>query len=304
MPLISIIVPVYNEERNIRPFYEQLVQYVPTDMELLWIDDGSTDNTFLEIESVCQQHDNLKCISLSKNFGHQNAILAGIHHAKGDFFIIMDGDLQHPPDIIPTMLKKLEEGYNIVNSKRISTQKINLFKGIASNLYYRLLRTIAEIDIKKNNADFRAFDKKVHTAILKFEEKEQFLRGLFSWVGYKSITIEFIAQSRRYGKTKYSMKKMFRFGLNGIISFSLKPLKIAFLTGFIISGLSLLFILYAIYAHFHGKTISGWTSVIVSISFLGGIQLFFTGVIGLYVGQILIETKKRPTYLIQNTIHL
>ena len=304
MGVTSIIVPVYNEEQNIRHFYSELMKYAPVEMELLWIDDGSTDNTFLEIEDICQQNSSLKCISFSRNFGHQNAILAGLQYATGNYFIIMDGDLQHPPAIIPGMLKKLEEGYNIVNSKRISTKKINFFKLIASNFYYWFLNMIAEIDVQKNNADFKAFDKKVYNAIMKFEEREQFIRGIFSWIGFKSTTIEFTALARDYGKTKYSLNKMIRFGITGITSFSLKPLKIAFLTGLILSFLSLLFILYALYAHMTGRTISGWTSIIISVVFLGGVQLIFTGIIGIYVGQILVEAKKRPVYLVQNTIHI
>ncbi|MEP6727950.1 MAG: glycosyltransferase family 2 protein [Bacteroidota bacterium] len=304
MGVTSIIVPVYNEEQNIRHFYNELIKYAPVEMELLWIDDGSTDNTFLEIEDICKQNVNLKCISFSRNFGHQNAILAGLQYATGNTFIIMDGDLQHPPAIIPEMLKKLEEGYNIVNSKRISTKKINFFKLIASNFYYWFLNMIAEIDVQKNNADFKAFDKKVYNAIMKFEEREQFIRGIFSWIGFKSTAIEFTALARDYGKTKYSLNKMIRFGITGITSFSLKPLKIAFLTGLILSFLALLFILYALYAHMTGRTISGWTSIIISVVFLGGVQLIFTGIIGIYVGQILVEAKKRPVYLVQNTIHI
>ena len=303
MALVSIIVPVCNEQENIRLFYEQLVKSVPLPYELIWVEDGSTDHTLLEIDRICQLDQGVKCISLSKNFGHQNAILAGLQQVKGEVMVIMDGDLQHPPALIPEMIRLIGEGNDIVHTKRISTDKIHLFKRLSSSFYYWFLNSIADINIQESGSDFRAFDKKVLLVILGFQERDPFLRGIFSWIGFRSTLLEYTATARTHGKSKYSLGRMFSLGLNGITSFSVKPLRISFFGGLIVSGLSFLFLLYALYAHLKGATISGWTSLIVSVMFLGGLQLTFIGLIGIYVGQLLVETKKRPNFIIARTIN-
>lgn len=304
MHLLSIIIPVYNEESNVDQLYRELLKYAGEDFELLWVDDGSMDNTLLEIERIARSDNRVKCLSLSRNFGHQDAIRAGLLHARGDLFIVMDGDLQHPPSLIPQMIAKIGEGYDIVNTRRTSTMNISSFKKISSKLYYAILKKLADIEVPEGHADFRIFNQKVYDAIVQFKERDIFLRGIFNWVGFRSATMAFAAVARNSGTTKYSLKKMMRLGLSGIISFSTTPLKIAFALGCSITLLSFLFLVYAIYEHFHHNTLPGWTSIIGVVILLGGIQLCFIGILGIYIAQLIRETKKRPTFIVNRKINL
>lgn len=303
MPLISIIIPVYNEEANIIPLSEAIDLHVKESYEILFVDDGSTDSTFYVIEEQSVRDHRIKCLSLSRNFGHQNALLAGMKNANGDIIILMDGDLQHPPDLITPMLQAIENGYDLVHTSR-NNNNGSFLKKITGGLFYKFINSISDTRIEPNVADFRAFTRKVLNSILKFNEKELFLRGIFSWVGFKSITIPFQAPARLHGQTKYSFSKMMRLALKGTTSFGFKPLRIALLLGTFISLTAFAFAIFALISYFNGNTVPGWASLIIGIMLLGGTQLLAIGLIGEYIASLFIEVKNRPVYLIDKTINV
>ncbi len=304
MSLISIIIPVYNEEANIIPVSEAIDQHVKDNYEILFVDDGSTDGTFYVIEEQSVRDHRVKCISLSRNFGHQNALMAGMKNAEGDIIILMDGDLQHPPSVIPSMLQAIENGYDLVHTSRSNNNNASILKKITGVLFYNIINSISDTRIEPNVADFRAFTRKVLNSILQFNEKELFLRGIFSWVGFKSIIIPFQAPARIHGQTKYSFSKMMRLALKGTTSFGFKPLRIALLLGTFISLTAFAFAVFALVAYFNGNTVPGWASLIIGIMLLGGTQLLAIGLIGEYIASLFIEVKNRPVYLIDKTINV
>jgi glycosyltransferase involved in cell wall biosynthesis len=304
MAFVSVIIPVFDEEKNIVPLYNEVKKYLSSTDELLFIDDGSSDNTFLEIQQLSDANNNIKCISLSRNFGHQNALMAGLQHATGDKIITMDGDLQHPPSLIPAMIEKLNEGYDIVITKRNKTNNAGAVKNIFSRIFYRFINSISDTHIEPNASDFRAFNKKVLTNILLFKERELFLRGIFSWIGFKTTTVNFDAPERRFGKTKYSFGKMTKLALKGITSFSFKPLRVAIFIGSIISLAAFSFGIFALVSYYKGNTVPGWASTIIAIMFLGGTQLLAIGLLGEYIASLFVESKNRPLFLIDKKINV
>jgi polyisoprenyl-phosphate glycosyltransferase len=303
-PAISIIVPILNEAGNIEPLYQEITKYCPLPFELIWVDDGSKDNSMAEIERLAKDNIWIKAISFSRTFGHQAALLAGMQLASADIIIIMDGDLQHPPSLLPTLLSKFNEGYDLVSAKRIHTASINPMKKWASSLFYGFLNFIADTRIEENVADFRIFNRKVLKSILSFEERELFLRGIFSWIGFKTTTVSFEAPARSKGRSKYSWSKMVGLGLKGVLSFSFKPLRISLLIGVFISLAAFCFAIFAMIAHLNGRTVEGWTSIIIAVMLFGGIQLMATGLLGEYVARLFTETKKRPLFLINKKINI
>ena len=303
MALTSIIVPVHNEEDNIDFLCEEISHYCPEPYELLFVDDGSTDHTFKNIELASHKDNRVKCISLSRNFGHQNALMAGMAHASGERIITMDGDLQHPPLLIPGMLELLAQGFDIVFTRRNKTANSGFAKNFFAKIFYRFINAISDTKIEANSADFRAFNRKVLESVLQLKEREVFLRGLFSWVGYKTVTISFDAPARRSGKTKYSFFKMLRFALKGTTSFSFKPLRIALITGALVSAAAFGFAIFALVAYLKGNTVPGWASTIIAIMFLGGTQLLAIGLLGEYIASLFVETKNRPLYLVDRKVN-
>lgn len=305
MTSISIIIPVFNEAENIPILYQELSMHCSgQEYEIIFVDDGSNDATLEQIEIITNKNPNYKCISLSRNFGHQNALMAGMEHAKADFIIIMDGDLQHPTALIPNMLAHLNNGFDLVQTKRKKTENISSSKRIMAAIFYKFINGISETKMEANVADFKAFNRKVLNSILLFKEKELFLRGIFSWIGYKTITISFDAPARKFGKTKYSFKQMLRLALKGTTSFSFKPLRIALLFGSCISLAAFAFSIFALVSYFKGNTVPGWASIIIAIMFLGGTQLLAIGLLGEYIASLFIEIKARPLYLINKKLNM
>lgn len=302
--MLSIVIPVYNEAGNIEILLQQLHQYCPRNVEWIFVDDGSNDDTYQIISRNAVADARIKCVSLSRNFGHQHALMAGMEHASGKTIIIMDGDLQHPPALIPQMLGYLEDGYDIVVTKRNKTADIGFVKKIMGTLFYKFINIISDVKIEYNVADFKAFNRKVLKSVLQFKERELFLRGIFSWIGYKTTSIVFDAPARIHGKTKYSFGKMMKLALKGTTSFGFKPLRLALMIGSIISLAAFSFGIFALIAYFKGDTVPGWASLIIAVMFLGGTQLLAIGLLGEYIASLFTETKQRPLYLVDKKINI
>lgn len=302
--LVSIVLPAYNENGNIPIITTRLQEIlIPLDYkyEIIFVNDGSKDSTQQIIESVAASHDNIHFIELSRNFGHQNALKAGIDMASGDCVISMDCDMQHPPEVILRFLEKWEEGYEVVYSIRQESKELSSFKKSTSKLFYSMINSMSDINLEAGTADFRLLDRKVVDIFCNFSENEPFIRGLVKWLGFKQIGIDYSPSNRHSGESQYTLKKMMRFALQGITSFSTKPLYTAVYLGFIFSFLSLLYIPYVIHAFYTGQEVAGWASVIMTIVFFGGVQLMILGIIGIYIGKLFMQSKQRPNYIIRNT---
>jgi dolichol-phosphate mannosyltransferase len=305
MKTICTIIPCCNEEGNIVLIHQKLQSVFAKSGEgkyrfsIMFVNDGSSDNTLDEIKSLCQEFNNVNYISFSRNFGHQNAIKAGIDHAHYDAVITMDADLQHPPELILDMIQHWEKGYEVINMKRLEDHKQAWFKRKTSGFFYRILNFFSYIKIEPGTADFRLLDFKVVAELQKWNEQDLFYRGIIPWLGFRQHTLEYFPAERKLGETKYTIRKMFSFALSGITSFSIKPLRLSILIGVMLSIIAGIYILYAIYVSlFTENAIPGWTSVIVSILLIGALQLLMLGIIGEYLGKLFIENKKRPNYII------
>ena len=300
-PDISIIVPVYNESGNIQKLYAQLTAVLsglPYSHEILFVDDGSDDDSFLLMKEIAAKDSGFRGLKFSRNFGHQQAITAGLKHTAGSAVIMMDGDMQHPPALIPGLIEKWKEGFEIVNTIRKDNARISLFKKLSSGLFYVIINKLSTHRIEPASADFRLMDRKVVDAFLGLEEKERFIRGLVNWVGFRSTAIVYESGDRLAGESKYTFRKMLKFALTAVTSFSVKPLRISFYLGTLIAGLGFLYGVYAIYMAVIGAAVPGWTSILISVLFLGGVQLISIGLLGEYIGRIFNEVKNRPLYLI------
>lgn len=271
------------------------------DFTILFIDDGSTDQTLALIQSLAADDNNVKYIELSRNFGHQYAIKAGLDHADADIVIMMDCDLQHPPELITVMLNEHERGYEIVRTHRKETAHENYLKKKTSSLFYSLISKFSEIRIEKGSADFRLVSGKALEQLRKFNEMDLFFRGLIKWMGFKQVSIEFQPNKRHHGKTKYTYAKMFSLGIRGFTSFSTKPLYFSAYFGIAISIISLLFLPYVLTALLSGHTVAGWASIMLTIAFFGGLNLLVLGIIGVYLAKVFMQNKSRPHYIIRNT---
>ncbi|TCC99084.1 glycosyltransferase [Pedobacter frigidisoli] len=302
--LVSIVIPAYNEDDNIFVIAESIKSVfsaINYDYEIILVDDGSADHTLEKIKDYALTAENIFFLEFSKNFGHQLAVKAGMDHAFGDCVISMDCDMQHPPELIPEMLQKWEEGFEVVYTVREEDKNLSKGKRSSSSLFYKLLNWLSDIDLEPGAADFRLLDQKVVNVFRNFHENEPFLRGLVKWLGFKQYAIRYNPAARFSGKSKYTIKKMFRLALHGVTSFSIKPLYSAVYLGFILSFASVLYIPYIIYAFVKGVEVSGWASVIMTIVFFGGLQLIILGIIGIYVGKMFMQTKNRPNYIIRST---
>lgn len=301
--MISVIVPAYNESGNIKTIAQKISEEVgKTDpYEIIFVDDGSSDSTLDEIKEAAKNDSSIKYISFSRNFGHQKALKAGLDHARGDCVISMDADMQHPPELIPELITKWREGYDVVYTIRKDIEGIGFFKRTTSRIFYKFINSISNVDIPLGAADFRLLDKKVVNELRTFKEDSPFIRGIVSWLGFKQTGIDYEPQNRHSGSTKYTLRKMVSFAIHGITSFSIVPLRASVIFGLFVSFCSFLYTVYALYAKFYAQTtIPGWTSILISVLFLGGIQLIFLGLIGEYLGKMFIETKNRPNYVIKD----
>jgi polyisoprenyl-phosphate glycosyltransferase len=303
--MISVVVPLYNEESCICELFERLnavLSTIRTEFEIIFVNDGSTDNCSDILLEYSKTNRNVKVINFSRNFGHQAALIAGLDMAEGDAVITMDADLQHPPELIPLLISKWTEGYDIVYTIRKDNENIGILKNFTSNLFYSIINRLSETRIPQGSADFRLMDRSVVNAFQKLGERALFIRGLVSWVGFRQIGIPYEAQARFSGKSKYSVLKMLRLTANAITSFSATPLQLSFGAGILISILSFIYGLYAIYVRiFTNKALDGWASVIVVVLFLEGINLMILGLQGLYISRVFDEVKGRPRFLVRST---
>lgn len=301
---LEIILPAHNEEGNICPIYDAIVQVLSSTnyrYTILFVDDGSTDDTLSRIKELANGDSKVKYLELSRNFGHQNAIKAGLDSTNADVVVMMDCDLQHPPSLLNELLNKYEQGYDIVRTIRVENETAGFIKRKASNLFYQFLNQLSDITLEQGSADFRLISGKAIDYLRAFNEYDLFYRGLVKWIGFKQISLEYQPEQRLSGETKYSFKKMISFGLKGFTSFSTKPLYFAAYLGMIFSLLSTLFIPYIIHAFYIGSQVPGWASVIAAIVFFGGLNLMILGIIGIYVSKLFTHIKSRPHYIIKGS---
>lgn len=308
MKMISVVIPVYCEQEVIKECYARLTKSLEIEgykYELIFVNDGSTDNTLEILKSVAEEDKNVKVLSFSRNFGHQAAVTAGLRYSLGDAVVIIDADLQDPPECIKDMVKIWEDGADIVYGKRKSREGESEFKILSAKMFYKTLNALSDIEIPKDTGDFRLADRKVIDVINSFGEHNKFLRGLFSWVGYKTVAYEYERKERFAGKTKYPLKKMLRLASDGIISFSAKPLKIVGGLGIISIFLSVLILIYSLVSYIFNLNhlMPGWTSIMTAVTFFCGVQLLSLWIISEYIARIYDETKKRPHYIIKDKIN-
>lgn len=304
--MLSVVVPVYNERGNVRLLHAGLTRVfaaLDCDYELIFIDDGSRDGSLEVLRDMHAADSRVKVISLSRNFGHQNALTAGLEFAGGDAVIAMDADMQHPPEIIPEMVARWREGYHVVYTIRQDHGEGSLFKRWTSRGFYRLINGITDTTIVPGAADFRLVDRLVVDCLNSMQERSRFLRGLVSWVGFRQVGIPFTVGRRHDGRSKYSLRKMLALALNGITNFSSLPLRMATYFGFFAAVAGLPYGLWTIYARlFTDQAVPGWASLTTISLFLGGVQLFCLGIMGEYLGRIYDEVKCRPLYIAQETL--
>jgi len=302
---LSIIIPIYNEQGNIDRLINRLkgvVAQLNIDCEYVFINDGSKDDSINIIRNLAKIDPSVKYINFSRNFGHQIAVTAGLDKAKGDRIVIIDADLQDPPELIIEMFHKMDEGFEVVYAKRKARKGESWMKKFTARMFYRILKAITSVNIPVDTGDFRIMDRKIVDVLNQMPEQQKFLRGQISWIGFNQTYVEYERDERNAGETGYTYKKMIRFALDGITSFSNFPLKFASICGFVVSGIAFVVMLYALYSRFISKDyIEGWTSIIISVLFLGGIQLISIGIIGEYISRLSSNVRNRPLYIIRES---
>lgn len=306
--LISIVVPMFFEEEVAEECYTRLTGIMKNTgfrYELVFIDDGSRDRTLSILEDIARRDRQVRVYSFSRNFGHQVAITAGIDYARGDAVVVIDADLQDPPELIPEMIGLWQQGYDVVYAKRKKRMGETPFKLITAKVFYRFLDKLSEVKIPVDTGDYRLIDRKVADVLRKMPEKNRFVRGMVSWAGFKQIPIEYERQERFAGSTKYPLKKMLKFAFDGIISFSSKPLKLSQYLGFFAVFVAMVIFIYAVvYRIVGGKNlVYGWASIMTTVTFLGGVQLISVGILGEYIARMYDESKNRPLYIIAKEIN-
>jgi len=310
MKKISVVIPMYYEEEVAQECYERMTNVLKGisnyEYEIIFVNDGSKDKTLEILENIAQNDKKVKVISFSRNFGHQCAVTAGIKYVTGDAVVIIDADLQDPPELIPEMLKWWEEGNEVIYGKRKTRDGESAFKLLTAKMFYKTLNALSDVDIPKDTGDFRLVDRKVIDVVNSLPEHNKFLRGLFSWVGFKQAPFEYERKERFAGKTKYPLKKMLKLASDGIISFSSKPLKLVGGLGVVSILISLIILIYSIISYIFNlnNLTAGWTSIMVTITLFSGVQLLSIWIISEYIGRIYDETKQRPQYIIDKKINI
>lgn len=304
--LISVIVPVYNEEAVIRAFHERasavLCRLDGLEYEILFVNDGSADRSAEILTDLAARDPHVRVVKFSRNFGHQIAISAGIDYAGGDCTVVIDADLQDPPEVIPDMIAKWREGYDVVYGVRASRKGETPMKLLTASAFYRLLNRITKIHIPVDVGDFRLLSRRATDQLRQLKEKDRFVRGLVSWIGFRQGGVTYRRDERFAGETKYPYRKMVKFALDGITSFSTVPLKLAAWMGYLASGFAFLYMLSVFVQKALGYTIEGWATIMVAMLFLGGVQLICLGIIGEYLGRIFNEIKPRPMYVVEEVV--
>ena len=310
MKKVSVVIPMYYEEEVANECYNKVSSILKNlenyDYEIIFVNDGSKDKTLEILEDVAKKDEKTKVISFSRNFGHQAAVTAGLKEVTGDAIVIIDADLQDPPELIPDMLKLWEQGNEVIYGKRKTRKGESHFKLLTAKMFYKTLNALSDVEIPKDTGDFRLVDRKVVDVVNSLPEHNKFLRGLFSWVGFKQIPYEYERKERFAGKTKYPLKKMLKLASDGIISFSNKPIKLVGALGMFSIVISILLLIYAIISYIFklNNLSAGWTSIIVAITFFAGVQLLSLWVISEYIGRIYDEAKGRPQYIIDKKINI
>ena len=301
MPFISVVIPAYNEAANLPAMVARLRAVLEPigDWELLFVDDGSSDDTLALLRRLRSADERIRYLSFSRNFGHQNALRAGLERSRGELVVTMDGDLQQPPELIPSMVQKYREGYQIVNTLRRGEKNVDALKKLTSRGFYRMINALGDIRIEDGAADFRLISHNAKDAMLSFGEQGIFWRGVVPWVGFRQCALPYEAAPRLHGETKYGFRRMLGLALDGITSFSVKPLQLTTIAGAVCSGFAFVYAVYALAMRlFSDATVAGWTSLLISVLFIGGIQLLSLGIIGEYLGKLFMESKRRPHYII------
>lgn len=302
MKKISIVVPVYNEQDNLKEFHKRITAIMNDtgyDYNLVFVDDGSKDSSAFILKQLVEEDNHVEAYLLSRNYGHQMALTCGLDNADGDAVITMDGDLQHPPELLPELIRLWEEGSEIVMTKRLATEDAGFLKNITSSCYYKLINIMSKVEITPGGSDFRLMDKKAVEAFRLYRERARFIRGMVSTLGFNVSLVEFVAPPRFAGHSKFNLHKMLHFALDGITAFSNLPLRWAFYLGLFFGLCSLLLLGHVFYVKFiSDDAVPGWATTTVSILFLGGIQLVGIGILGEYIGRIFEEIKHRPLYLV------
>ena len=304
--LISVVVPVFNESAVIDAFYRRaspaLAALPGCDYELLFVDDGSRDDSYQQLAALAARDARVRVIKFSRNFGHQIAITAGLDHARGDAVVVIDADLQDPPEAIALMVDKWREGFDVVYGVRADREGEGALKLLTASVFYRLLRRVARIEIPVDVGDFRLLSRRAADQLRQMREKDRFVRGLVSWIGFRQTGVSYRREKRFAGVTKYPYSKMIKFALDGITSFSTVPLRVATWMGYGASALAFLYLLSVFVQKLLGITVQGWATVMVAMLFLGGVQLICLGIIGEYLGRVFTELKPRPMYVVEELV--
>jgi len=304
--LISLVVPVYNESAVIRTFYDRASSALASldgfEYEILFVDDGSHDDTYQQVTAFAQRDPGVRVIKFSRNFGHQIAITAGVDHARGDCVVVIDSDLQDPPEVIKAMIQEWNKGFDVVYGVRDEREGESAMKLLTASMFYRLLGSVAKIKIPANVGDFRLMSRRAVDELKQLREKDRFVRGLVSWIGFKQTGVKYHRDKRYAGETKYPYRKMIKFAMDGIASFSTMPLKLATWLGYATSLLAFLYLISVFIQKFLGITVQGFATIMVAMMFLGGVQLICLGILGEYLGRIFNEIKPRPMYIIEEFV--
>lgn len=302
--VVSVVIPAHNEAENILAIIDRVEKVFVSlnyNYEIILVDDGCTDDTLSIIKKYAVKDPKVFYIEFSRNFGHQPALKAGLDFSRGDCVISLDADLQHPPELFKEMLTKWEEGFEVVYTRRQTDKNQSFKKRKSSELFYKFLNSLSDVELESGTADFRLMDRKVVNVFKQFTEADPFIRGLVKLLGFKQYAIDYIPDQRFAGASKYSPAKMMALAVHGVTSLSVKPLHTAVYLGFGFSFLSLLYLPYVLYAFYVGHEVSGWASLIVTVAFFGGLQLVILGIIGIYIGKMFIQTKNRPNYIVRST---